>query len=228
MLARIGCAVGILGIFAIGMNWVSASQNRQADTLTTQDYIDIQQLYMAYTQAIDFGEPNGHDYAAVFTPDGVFALVIPIPTVPDDSSRPAASPAPTCPTTPPWHVGTQATIRGSIPDKAGLDVCIATLNGSDDLATMAKGFHETFVTTTRHIYTNLRITPHTEGAHGFVYFNQLDVSTKPPTNTGSGIYEDTLVKTVDGWRFKKRVHTHDCVAGWHCRETRRPVNSSAQ
>ncbi len=90
-----------------------------------------------------------------------------------------------------------------------MDVCIATLNGSDDLANMAEIFHQVNGTTSRHVYTNLRITPAPEGARGFVYFNGLDVSTKPPTNTVSGIYEDTLVKTPDGWRFKKRVHTHD-------------------
>ncbi len=190
-----------LFVVAAGMSVGVVSQRDDAASLTPQDYIEIEQLYMAYTHAIDFGQPDGRDYAAVFVPDGIFALVIPNPLAPAATSR--------CPTSAPWHVGDPATIRGSVPDKAGLDVCIATLNGSDDLATMAKGFHQVNGTTSRHVYTNLRITPAPEGARGFVYFNQLDVSTKPPTNTVSGIYEDTLVKTPDGWRFKKRVHTHD-------------------
>lgn len=193
----------VVGLFvlAAGMSFGLAAQRDTAPSLTPKDYIEIEQLYMAYTHAIDFGQPDGRDYAEVFTPDGVFVLVIPNPLSPQASPR--------CPTGAPWHVGDPATIAGSVPDKVGLDVCIATLTGSDDLASMAKGFHQVNGTSSRHVYTNLRITPTTEGARGFVYFNQLDVRTRPPTNTVSGIYEDTLVKTADGWRFKKRVHTHD-------------------
>ena len=190
-----------LFVVAAGMSVGLVSQRDDAASLTPQDYIEIEQLYMAYTHAIDFGEPDGRDYAAVFVPDGVFALVIPDPAATSAPSR--------CPTTAPWHAADPAMIRGSVPDNAGLGVCIATLNGADDLANMAETFHQVNGTTSRHIYTNLRITPAPEGARGFVYFNQLDVSTRPPTNTVSGIYEDTLVKTPDGWRFKKRIHTHD-------------------
>lgn len=196
---RVAAVIALIGLGA-GLGYVSAQGNRSSGALTAQDYIDIEQLYMAYTHAIDFGDSDGRDYAAVFVPDGVFALVIPTPVA-------AATTA--CPSVGPWHVADRATIRGSMPDTKGADVCIATLNGSDDLANMAESFHRVNGSTSRHIYTNLRITPTSEGAHGFVYFNQLDVSTKPPTNTVSGIYEDTLVKTPDGWRFKKRVHTHD-------------------
>ncbi len=190
-----------LFVVAAGMSLGLVSQRDDAASLTPRDYIEIEQLYMAYAHAIDFGESEGRDYAALFVPDGVFALVIPNPIATAAPSR--------CPTTAPWHAGDTAMIRGSVPAKAGLDVCIATLTGSDDLANMAETFHQVNGTTSRHIYTNLRITPAPEGARGFVYFNGLDVSTKPPTNTVSGIYEDTLVKTPDGWRFKKRVHTHD-------------------
>lgn len=42
----------------------------QAAELTTQDYIDIQQLYARYNHAIDSGDAEG--WAATFTPDGVF------------------------------------------------------------------------------------------------------------------------------------------------------------
>ena len=209
MQGRTSVVMATLCVLAVWINSVGALQERHTGTLTTQDYIDIQQLYIAYTHAIDFGEPDGRDYAAVFVPDGVFALVIPMPTVPAGSSVPTTTPAAPCPTIAPWHAGNRTAIRGSVPDKAGMDVCIATLNGSGDLADMAESFHKVNGTTSRHVYTNLRITPSPEGAHGFVYFNQLDVSTKPPTTTVSGIYEDTLVKTAQGWRFKKRVHTHD-------------------
>jgi hypothetical protein len=47
----------------VGTSWA-------ADTLTAQDYIDIQQLYARYNSAIDSGDAEG--WAATFTPDGVF------------------------------------------------------------------------------------------------------------------------------------------------------------
>ena len=177
----------------------------QTPQLTTQDYIEIEQLYMAYTNAIDFGDPEGSEYAGVFTPDGVFALVM---RLADGASGPGP-----CPADAPWELADRDVIRGSIPDRDGSRVCITVLDGEARLASMAAGFREVFGITQRHVYTNLRITPTPEGARGFVYFNQLDVSTLPPTTSVTGIYEDTLVKTADGWRFKKRVHTHDAPYG---------------
>jgi hypothetical protein len=47
-----------------------AAPTLQAATLTTQDYIDIEQLYAQYNQAIDTGDAQG--WAATFTADGVF------------------------------------------------------------------------------------------------------------------------------------------------------------
>nr|WP_298717913.1 nuclear transport factor 2 family protein [uncultured Steroidobacter sp.] len=48
---------------------VAASAATAAD-LTTQDYIDIEQLYATYNHAIDSGD--GEAWAATFTPDGTF------------------------------------------------------------------------------------------------------------------------------------------------------------
>ena len=42
----------------------------QAAELTTQDYIDIEQLYAQYNHAIDSGDAEG--WAAMFTPQGSF------------------------------------------------------------------------------------------------------------------------------------------------------------
>ena len=42
-------------------------------TLTTQDYIDIQQLVAKYAYAIDNCTNNGYDYADLYTEDGWFA-----------------------------------------------------------------------------------------------------------------------------------------------------------
>lgn len=56
----------------------------------------------------------------------------------------------------------------------------------------------------RHWNTNLVITPSPEGAKGQVYLMFVDVGTKPPSISGAGRYEDVIVKTPQGWRFKKR------------------------
>jgi ketosteroid isomerase-like protein len=47
-----------------------ASVFAQKPALTAMDYIEIQQLYAKYNEAIDSGD--GEAYAATFTPDGVF------------------------------------------------------------------------------------------------------------------------------------------------------------
>jgi hypothetical protein len=51
---------------------ICAPQTVRADTMTlsTQDYVEIQQLYAQYNVAIDTGDAEA--YAATFTPDGVF------------------------------------------------------------------------------------------------------------------------------------------------------------
>ncbi len=52
-------------------SWVGlAAAQSKAGSLTTQDYIDIQQLYARYNEAIDSG--NAEAYADTFTPDGTF------------------------------------------------------------------------------------------------------------------------------------------------------------
>jgi hypothetical protein len=52
---------------------LSAQQRAAAPTLTTQDYIDIQQLMARYAVAIDECTNNGYDYAALYTADGWFS-----------------------------------------------------------------------------------------------------------------------------------------------------------
>jgi len=56
----VAAAVTILGFTRVA--W--------ADGLSTQDYIDIEQLYATYNHAIDSGD--GEAWAATFTPDGTF------------------------------------------------------------------------------------------------------------------------------------------------------------
>ncbi len=61
----------------------------------------------------------------------------------------------------------------------------------------------------RHWNTNLVITPTADGATGTVYLFLMDVSAKPPAIQTAARYEDQLVKTPDGWRFKSRVTKPD-------------------
>lgn len=57
-----------------------------------------------------------------------------------------------------------------------------------------------------HYATNIKIDPSPEGARGGAYF--FNVTTpegkQPASITTTGTYEDIIVKTSDGWRFKQR------------------------
>ena len=59
---------------------------------------------------------------------------------------------------------------------------------------------------TRHWYTNLVITPTPDGAHGRVYvLAGRDDDDGPPRLSIAAMYwNDVIVKTADGWRFKHR------------------------
>jgi hypothetical protein len=61
----------------------------------------------------------------------------------------------------------------------------------------------------RHFTANLTITPTAEGAMGSCYLLLFDARSVPATVTETAIYDDTLVKTAQGWRFKKRVVWRD-------------------
>lgn len=59
--------VGFVAAFVTILGFVRVAQ---ADGLATQDYIDIEQLYATYNQAIDSGDAEA--WAGTFTPDGTF------------------------------------------------------------------------------------------------------------------------------------------------------------
>jgi len=56
-------AIAAAAAMLVGASWA-------ADTLSAQDYFEIQQLYARYNIAIDSGDAEG--WAATFTSDGVF------------------------------------------------------------------------------------------------------------------------------------------------------------
>lgn len=81
-----------------------------------------------------------------------------------------------------------------------------TFSGADGLRTFMKNRP---AGTRRHWNSNLVITPSPEGATGQVYLLLVDVAQKPPAISSAARYADVLVKTTNGWRFKKRQTTSD-------------------
>jgi hypothetical protein len=57
-----------------------------------------------------------------------------------------------------------------------------------------------------HIYVNHIITPTPEGATGTVDMMMIGLGGDPNKIESDGYYEDTYVKTAQGWRFKQRTH----------------------
>jgi hypothetical protein len=81
--------------------------------------------------------------------------------------------------------------------------------GHDAIVKFADTFHGGLGAHVRHWNTNLMILPTPEGAHGQVYLVLVDFGTKPATIVTSASYSDDLVKTAQGWRFKKRATKGD-------------------
>ena len=83
------------------------------------------------------------------------------------------------------------------------DGCFGSSRGRAELIAFAEGFHGSNPAS-RHWNTNLRVTPTAEGAAGTVYLMLYDVGVRPPAVTVTGIYQDVLVRTPEGWRFQSR------------------------
>jgi SnoaL-like domain len=141
----------VLGVLFIGMAVVNAQQG--ATKLTTQDYVDIQQLYARYNLAIDTGD--GEAWAGTFTPDGVFNTT-----------------------------------------NKGHDALVQFIRDWRDKRDGANR---------RHLNSNMVLTPTADGAKGAIYLLLLNVGVRPATIATTGIYEDVLVRTPQGWRFKSRI-----------------------
>lgn len=81
--------------------------------------------------------------------------------------------------------------------------------GHDAIVKFANTFHAGLGSHVKHWNTNLMITPTPEGANGQVYLVLVDFGTKPASIVTSATYSDELVKTAQGWRFKKRTTKGD-------------------
>ena len=75
----------------------------------------------------------------------------------------------------------------------------------DDVETMRRRTNELGNRGTRHLQYNLVVTPTDEGAHGLVCLLYLQAGGEAaPIAATMGLYEDRLVRTPQGWRFKSR------------------------
>ncbi len=77
--------------------------------------------------------------------------------------------------------------------------------GPDAIVKFADTFHAGLGAHVRHWNSNLMILPTDGGASGQVYLMLIDFATAPPSIAASGSYADELVRTAQGWRFKKRA-----------------------
>ena len=146
--------VALVATIVLASGGLALTQLHAAKTaLTTQDYVEIQQLYARYVMTIDSGDAEG--WANTFIPEGVF----------NNNTR--------------GHAALVQFVH-DWRDKR---------NGADR----------------RHWNSNLLITPSEEGAAGAIYLLLMDTGVKPPVAVSSSVYEDALVKTPQGWRFKTRV-----------------------
>lgn len=78
------------------------------------------------------------------------------------------------------------------------------LRGPKEIATLAARGQVRALPKIVHMTSNILIKPSPEGARGQAYVVTMDLE-KYPAVTGGAVYEDTFVKTKDGWRIKKRV-----------------------
>ena len=81
------------------------------------------------------------------------------------------------------------------------------VRGHEELAALAQGAGSPApVLKAAHHAVNIMIEPTPEGAHGRAYLFMMSSPTQGSSATGlSAIYEDDLVKTADGWKFKMRT-----------------------
>src|SRR5262249_7884530 len=79
--------------------------------------------------------------------------------------------------------------------------------GREQLAAFAKAKPGFVPDGPHHFATNIRIDASPEGARGGRDFGNVPTpaADKPSMITGTGTYEDVLVKTAEGWRFKTRT-----------------------
>jgi hypothetical protein len=147
--------------------------------LSAPDLIEIQNLVSNYARYIDTCSNNGYDYADLFAPDGFFA--------PEQNGT----------------IGRKFQGREQLAAVSG-----GGSNNCKNVGWIVQGV--------KHLYVNHIITPaagsETGGseagtvATGSVEMLMIGLNGDPFRIRHEGIYEDTYVKTAQGWKFKSRIH----------------------
>src|SRR5215471_13607688 len=96
-----------VSLVAAGIYQASAQRKENNGTLTALDHAQIERLYGAYNRALDVGDADGRDYAALYVPDGTMVNVFRVP---------ASGP---CRVNSTWRPGDREAIRGSFADRKG-------------------------------------------------------------------------------------------------------------
>ncbi len=86
------------------------------------------------------------------------------------------------------------TADGSFGANVGRDALIAFVKGRDPSLSV------------RHFHANVAVWATPQGAQGTAYNLFVNAGVSPPAVLAESRYEDTLVKTPQGWRFKTRVN----------------------
>jgi len=89
------------------------------------------------------------------------------------------------------------TADGSFNNNVGRDALIAFVKGRDPSLSV------------RHFHANIAVWATPQGAQGTAYNLFVDAGRSPPMVIGESRYEDTMVKTAQGWRFKQRRNFPD-------------------
>ena len=82
-------------------------------------------------------------------------------------------------------------------------------NGTSGRAALIESRRRAGPSKTRHVVSNLVITPTAEGANGSLYVFIVDPQEVPVKINSYSRYDDTLVKTSRGWRFKTKMRSSD-------------------
>jgi 3-phenylpropionate/cinnamic acid dioxygenase small subunit len=75
--------------------------------------------------------------------------------------------------------------------------------GRSALIEFAYEVHAAYLNT-RHWNSNIHLAPTADGAAGAAYLILWDVGARPQSISLTGTYQDTLVRTPNGWRFRSR------------------------
>ena len=85
------------------------------------------------------------------------------------------------------------------------------LDGRQAIAAYVKGSAKEFPGV-HHVTVNVSLEKTPTGAKGVAYLLLTTLESSPPRFTGGGLYDDILVKTSEGWHFKKRTYLAAKVA----------------